>query len=148
MYFCLPNSDLINPLNSANSLFSVILRYEFLAFATDGPGEKNKAKRTGSCDVIIRIRDINDNQPEFPDEPYFGNVRENLPPGASVLVMSAVDKDDPNENGNAVMTYQLVSSAGGLFVINSTSGLISTTAKLDRERVDQYSVLLFCTCQC
>ena len=56
------------------------------------------------------------------------------------MEIAAVDRDDPAENGNAVMKYELISDARGLFRINSESGLITTTAALDRENVSEYSV--------
>lgn len=113
-------------------------RYDFLAFAVDAPGESSR--RTGSTDVTVIVRDINDNAPQFPNYPYIGHVEENMKAGASVMVMSAVDADDPNENGNAVMTYELIYNANGVFSIDRNSGLIRTNQVLDRESRDTYVV--------
>ena len=118
-------------------------RYDFLAFATDNPGAESR--RTGSCDVVVWIRDINDNPPRFPDDVYEGNVKENLKEGAHVMIISAVDKDDPNENGNAVMTYELIDDSDGHFRIDRDSGAISTRTKLDREEDDRYRLVVNAT---
>lgn len=120
-------------------------KYDFLAFATDNPGAEPGSRRTGSCDVVVWIRDINDNPPRFPDDAYEGSVKENQLPGARVMVLSAVDKDDPNENGNAVMTYELIDDSDGLFGIDRDSGVISTRVKLDREEDDRYRLVVNAT---
>lgn len=120
-------------------------RYDFLAFATDNPDSEAGSRRTGSCDVVVWIRDINDNPPRFPDVVYEGGVQENQLPGAHVMVLSAVDDDDPNENGNAVMSYALIDDADGMFRIDRDSGLITTRAKLDRELDDEYRLVVNAT---
>lgn len=120
-------------------------RYDFLAFATDNPEAEAGSRRTGSCDVVVWIRDINDNSPRFPDDSYEGGVQENQLPGASVMVLSAVDDDDPNENGNAVMSYELIDDSDGMFKIDRDSGLITTRAKLDRELDDEYRLVVNAT---
>lgn len=120
-------------------------RYDFLAFATDNPGAEPGSRRTGSCDVVVWIRDVNDNRPRFPDDVYEGRVKENQQPGARVMVLSAVDDDDPNENGNAVMSYELIDDSDELFKIDHDSGLITTRARLDRENVDEYRLVVNAT---
>lgn len=118
-------------------------RYDFLAFATDNPNAESR--RTGSCDVVVWIRDINDNPPQFPDDAYEGSVKENQKAGARVMRISAVDKDDPNENGNAVMTYKLIDDSNGLFRIDRDLGVISTRTELDREINDRYRLVVNAT---
>lgn len=113
-------------------------RYDFLAFATDNPDAGTGSRRTGSCDVVIWIRDINDNAPRFPDDLYEGRVRENQSADALVMKLSAVDDDDPNENGNAIMSYELIYDPFRLFRIERDTGLIRTRKKLDREETDEY----------
>ena len=120
-------------------------RYDFLAFATDNPESETGSRRTGSCDVIVWIRDINDNPPRFPDDAYEGRVQENQLSGARVMVLSAVDDDDPNENGNAVMSYEFIDDSDGMFRIDRDSGLITTSAKLDRELDDEYRLVVNAT---
>lgn len=120
-------------------------RYVFLAFATDNPYSDAGSRRTGSCDVEVRIRDKNDNPPRFPDGEYEGGVQENQLPGKGVMTMLAVDDDDPNENGNAVLSYQLLDDSGGLFKIDAHSGLITTLAMLDRESRDEYRLIVNAT---
>lgn len=120
-------------------------RYDFLAFATDNPNAEPGSRRTGSCDVVVWIRDVNDKRPHFPEDVYEGTVKENQLPGARVMVLSAVDEDDPNENGNAVISYELIDDAGGLFKIDRDSGLITTRRRLDRETDDEYQLVVNAT---
>lgn len=120
-------------------------RYDFLAFATDNPQSEAGSRRTGSCDVVVWIRDVNDNPPRFPDDIYEGGVQEELSPGANVMILSAVDDDDPNEDGNTVMTYEFIDDSGGLFSIDHDSGKITTRVELDREHKDEYRLVVNAT---
>ena len=120
-------------------------RYDFLAFATDNPESEAVSRRTGSCDVVIWIRDINDNAPRFPDDIYEGGVQENQSPGARVMELSAFDDDDPNESGNAIMSYELIDDSFGMFRIERDTGLIRTRVKLDREEDDEYLLVVNAT---
>lgn len=113
-------------------------RYDFLAYAIDAPG--HSSRRTGSTDITIIVKDVNDNRPEFPDVPYIGHVQENLGKGASVIMITAVDGDDPNEQGNAKIIYELIDDANGLFEIDRYKGLIKTRERLDREHRDEYTI--------
>lgn len=113
-------------------------RYDFMAFAVDAPGLASR--RTGSADITVIVRDVNDNRPEFPHVPYEGHVQENQAPGSSVIIITAVDNDDPDEGGNAKMTYEMLYDADGVFEIDKYSGLIRTTRKLDREAKNVYMV--------
>ena len=50
-----------------------------------------------------------------------------------MIVVQAIDEDDPSEEGNTDLTYTLDDDSNGLFVIDRTSGLISNTMTFDRE---------------
>ena len=100
--------------------------YFFTVQAYDG-------KNTGMADVKVEILDINDNAPEFPNKPYIGYVKEREPVGTSVVVVQAIDKDDPSANGNTELTYSLDNNADGRFAIKPENGLISTLKIFDRE---------------
>lgn len=43
--------------------------------------------------VFIRVKDVNDNAPEFKQKKYYAKVREDVRPGYLVTTVSAVDKD-------------------------------------------------------
>ena len=50
-----------------------------------------------------------------------------------MIVVQAIDEDDPSEEGNTDLTYTLDDDSNGLFVIDRTSGLIYNTMTFDRE---------------
>lgn len=80
------------------------------------------------------VLDINDEPPYFPNPPYIGTIEENNPPGTSVIVVQAVDEDDPSAGGGHTdLTYSLDDDSNGRFVIDENSGLITNTMTFDRE---------------
>lgn len=89
--------------------------------------------RTGSALVIITIEDVNDEKPRFTQPSYIFSVLENEPPGTMVGTVSAEDKDGPQFNSFAFAFLTETSTGPGTFVINPTTGTITTQKPLDRE---------------
>uniref|UniRef100_A0A3B4Z992 Neural-cadherin-like n=1 Tax=Stegastes partitus TaxID=144197 RepID=A0A3B4Z992_9TELE len=124
--------------------------WRFLVLATDEGG----AGLTGFADVLLEVRDINDNAPFFPcpalevDGCFVGQVPENSPADTSVMEMRAMDLDDPNEGKNAMLTYSIIKNIRNeinlnLFSINASTGTIYTVLRsLDREVEDRYLVVV------
>lgn len=97
----------------------------FKVFATDG---KFKAQ----AEVGVTLIDINDKTPVFLNQPYVGYVSENKPPGTEILPIHAVDSDRILSK-NTLITYTLTNDAGGKFIINQSTGMISSKVVFDRE---------------
>ncbi|KAG7474379.1 neural-cadherin-like [Solea senegalensis] len=124
--------------------------WRFLVLATDEEG----GGLTGFADVLLEVRDVNDNAPFFPcpalevDGCFVGQVPENSPADTSVMEMRAMDLDDPNEDRNTALTYSIVNNIRSdinlnLFSINATTGTIYTVLRyLDREVEDRYLVVV------
>uniref|UniRef100_A0A8C2WYZ7 Cadherin domain-containing protein n=1 Tax=Cyclopterus lumpus TaxID=8103 RepID=A0A8C2WYZ7_CYCLU len=124
--------------------------WRFLVLATDEGG----AGLTGFADVLLEVTDVNDNAPFFPcpaletDGCFVGRVPENSPTDTSVMEMHAVDLDDPNEGGNAALTYSIVGNVRNeinldLFSINASTGTVYTVLRsLDREAEQRYLVVV------
>ncbi|KAK2527877.1 neural-cadherin [Columba guinea] len=121
--------------------------WRFLVLATDESGEG----LTGFADVIIEVRDVNDNAPLFLcvlDGCFMGHIAEDSPADTSVIEMTAVDLDDPKAGTNAVLTYSIIQNVQNeinlnLFSIDSVSGTIYTVlGSLDREKEDKYLVVV------
>lgn len=93
------------------------------------------------------VLDINDEAPYFPNPPYIGTIEENKPPGTSVIVVQAVDEDDPNaDGGHTDLTYSLADDSNGRFVIDEDSGLITNTMTFDREgEPNEYNITVRAT---
>ncbi|XP_006818278.2 neural-cadherin-like [Saccoglossus kowalevskii] len=118
--------------------------------------DEDGAGLDGFADIVISLRDINDNAPTFPNGPYMGTVPEHslaVPgtgPGTYVMTMAAVDLDDPNEGDNAQCTYKIIENAEKdgevIFAIDPVTAEITTLVDwLDREDVPVYNIVVEAT---
>lgn len=90
-------------------------------------------RRQTEMSLTIKIRDVNDNRPQFERTDCFGNVPRYAPIGTEILTLSAVDFDADN-----FISYRMVSgNEDGCFNIDATSGTISVGCDLNDIRVDQ-----------
>ncbi|XP_077285553.1 cadherin-N2 [Arctopsyche grandis] len=118
-------------------------QWRFTVFAQDEDGEG----LVGYADVQVNLKDINDNAPIFPQTVYIGNVTENGTAGTIVMIMSAVDYDDPGEGNNAKLIYSIeknvIEEESGIpiFEIDPHTGVIKTAVCcLDREKTPDYTI--------
>uniref|UniRef100_A0A803SRL7 Cadherin-23 n=1 Tax=Anolis carolinensis TaxID=28377 RepID=A0A803SRL7_ANOCA len=93
-------------------------------------------RATSSATVFVNLLDLNDNDPTFQNLPFITEIPEGLPAGSSVFQVVAIDLDE-DVNGQVLYRMQ-VGMPRMDFVINSSSGLINSTAVLDRERIAEY----------
>ncbi|XP_049820796.1 fat-like cadherin-related tumor suppressor homolog isoform X5 [Aethina tumida] len=90
-----------------------------------------------SVEIYVEVLNENDNVPLSEKPVYYPHIAEDSPTGSTVLQLEAYDGDkDPTQK----ITYKIISgNPEGFFHINSTTGLITTTArKLDRETQDEH----------
>ncbi|XP_061491216.1 cadherin-23 isoform X4 [Rhineura floridana] len=93
-------------------------------------------RATSSATVFVNLLDLNDNDPTFQNLPFITDIPEGLPAGSSVFQVAAIDLD---EGLNGQVTYRMQVGMPRMdFVIDSSSGLINSTAVLDRERIAEY----------
>ncbi|XP_053548000.1 cadherin-23 [Bombina bombina] len=93
-------------------------------------------RATSSTTVIVNLLDLNDNDPTFQNLPFAAEILEGTAIGSSVFQVVAIDLD---EGLNGQVTYRMQVGMPRMdFVINSTTGLITSTAVLDRERTAEY----------
>ena len=117
-------------------------QWRFTVFAEDEGGNG----LVGYADVLVNLKDINDNPPFFPYSIYTGNVTENGTAGMTVMTMTATDYDDPTEGSHAKLKYSIeqnqVNENGELiFSIDEDTGVISTAVCcLDRETNPEYTI--------
>ncbi|CAL4133360.1 unnamed protein product, partial [Meganyctiphanes norvegica] len=97
--------------------------------------------------VTIRVKDINDNAPIFPNVTMYGEVQENGPIDLSVWRVSAWDADDASEGTNARLTYSIEKnvidekSGQSIFSVHPQTGLVKTAlCCLDRETTPEYQI--------
>ncbi|XP_062991159.1 protocadherin-23 [Elgaria multicarinata webbii] len=94
-------------------------------------------RRQSSLTAKIVILDVNDNYPSFVSSPL-SYVREDAEIGSLVHHIVA---QDPDQGRNGQVTYHLLSSnEDHSFVIDKTTGLLTTTFALDRECQEYYNL--------
>ncbi|XP_039469766.1 protocadherin Fat 4 [Oreochromis aureus] len=115
---------LVQPLD-----YSEVNMYTLKVQATDG----GTPSLVGNGSVVVKIKDENNNPPEFSKEIYHMPVYENLPGGASILVLEVTDKDEGGFS-NGYFLYN-----NDTFEINK-QGVVSLRrdVALDRETKDSY----------
>ncbi|XP_028986646.1 cadherin-18-like isoform X2 [Betta splendens] len=59
-------------------------------------------------EFIIKVQDVNDNAPTFPDGPFFATVPEMSDIGTSVFQVTASDADDPIYGNSAKIVYSIL----------------------------------------
>ncbi|XP_029931048.1 cadherin-12a isoform X2 [Myripristis murdjan] len=93
-------------------------------------------------EFIIKVQDINDNEPRFLDGPYTASVPEMSPTGTYVTQVTATDADDPTYGNSARIVYSILHGQP-YFSVDSKTGVIRTAlANMDREVKEDYQVLL------
>ncbi|XP_078201763.1 cadherin-23 isoform X2 [Callithrix jacchus] len=95
-------------------------------------------RATSSATVYVNLLDLNDNDPTFQNLPFVAEVLEGTPAGVSIYQVVAVDLD---EGLNGLVSYRMQVAMPRMdFLINSSSGVVVTTAELDRERIAEYQL--------
>ncbi|XP_044149262.1 cadherin-18 isoform X1 [Bufo gargarizans] len=93
-------------------------------------------------EFIIKVQDINDNAPEFPDGPYVVTVPEMSDVGTSVIQVTATDGDDPTYGNSARVVYSILQGQP-YFSVDPKTGVIRTALpNMDREAREHYSVII------
>ena len=87
-----------------------------------------------STTVVIDIMDGNNHAPVFNRSSYDGTFDENIPPGTSVLTVTATDQDH-GENG--YITYSITHPNAVPFSIDPYLGIISTSKPMDYELMNR-----------
>lgn len=93
--------------------------------------DKGSPPRSSTAHLIIHVNDVNDHEPVFEKSEYSAVLSELSPAGTYVASITATDEDT---GVNAQIFYEFVSgNTHQWFEINTSSGLITTKAALDRE---------------
>ncbi|XP_063133137.1 protocadherin alpha-4 isoform X19 [Rattus norvegicus] len=110
---------------------------KLLLVATDG----GKPELTGTVQILIKVLDVNDNEPTFPQSVYKVPLLENTANGTLVIKLNASDAD---EGANSEIVYSLSSDVSSTtrtkFQIDANSGEIRTTGELDYEEKTSYEI--------
>lgn len=102
----------------------------------DFPSTGFPYRRQSETSLTIKIRDVNDNRPQFERVDCVGSIPRYAPIGTEMLTLSAIDYDADN-----YISYRLVSgNEDGCFNIDATSGVISISCDLGDVRVDRRNI--------
>ncbi|KAJ8376892.1 hypothetical protein SKAU_G00074720 [Synaphobranchus kaupii] len=84
-------------------------------------------------EFIVKIQDINDNEPKFLDGPYQASVPEMSVIGTSVIQLTASDADDPTYGNSARVVYSVLQGQP-YFSVEPRTGIVRVSlADMDRE---------------
>uniref|UniRef100_A0A4W4GWN5 FAT atypical cadherin 1a n=1 Tax=Electrophorus electricus TaxID=8005 RepID=A0A4W4GWN5_ELEEL len=104
--------------------------YNLTVEATDGT-------RSTSTQVLIKVIDTNEHQPQFAQAKYEINIPEETQPGTKILKISATDKDDKKK-----LSYKLLSSTDPHslknFRLDPWTGFLYTAEELDHETMHRH----------
>uniref|UniRef100_A0A8C1QQB8 Cadherin 18 n=1 Tax=Cyprinus carpio TaxID=7962 RepID=A0A8C1QQB8_CYPCA len=93
-------------------------------------------------EFIIKVQDVNDNAPKFPDGPFSASVPEMADIGTSVFQITATDADDPTYGNSAKIVYSILQGQP-FFAVDPKTGVIRTALpNMDRETREMYSVII------
>ncbi|XP_030813549.1 protocadherin gamma-B5-like [Camarhynchus parvulus] len=96
--------------------------------------------RTGTAQLRINVTDANDNPPVFAQDRYRVSLREDTPPGSTVLNIFASDAD---AGTNARITYgfgEMPAKALQKFMVDGERGMITLQEALDFEDTRTFSL--------
>ncbi|ODN06167.1 Cadherin-23 [Orchesella cincta] len=97
-------------------------------------------RRKGHATCILRISDINDNNPVFTDSISSIQVNENTPVGT---VLAQIHAQDQDSGTFGKITYLLDrTSSNGKFSVDPETGKISVAEPLDREEQASYALVI------
>uniref|UniRef100_A0A3Q1HRW2 Cadherin domain-containing protein n=1 Tax=Anabas testudineus TaxID=64144 RepID=A0A3Q1HRW2_ANATE len=93
-------------------------------------------------EFIIKVQDVNDNAPTFPDGPFFATVPEMSDIGTSVFQVTASDADDPTYGNSAKIVYSILEGQSYFSVDPKTGTIRTAMSNMDRETRDHYAVVI------
>ncbi|KAM4687061.1 cadherin-9 [Amazona ochrocephala] len=93
-------------------------------------------------EFIIKIHDINDNEPKFTKDIYTASIPEMSRVGTSVIQVTATDADDANYGNSAKVVYSILQGQP-YFSVDPETGVIKTALPdMSRENREQYQVVI------
>ncbi|XP_062423989.1 cadherin-9 isoform X1 [Rhea pennata] len=93
-------------------------------------------------EFIIKIHDINDNEPKFTKDMYTASIPEMSGVGTPVIQVTATDADDANYGNSAKIVYSILQGQP-YFSVDPETGIIKTALPdMSRENREQYQVVI------
>ncbi|KAK7016210.1 long-chain fatty acid transporter fat1 [Halocaridina rubra] len=114
-----------------------VSKYTFTVVATDGGPQPLSA----TAQVIVTVKDYNDNPPVFLRDTYLTAVPEDTATGTAVIELSVNDADEVSSPLDYFIT---AGNSDGQFLVHA-SGQVYVAAPLDREDQDEYTLTVTAT---
>ncbi|XP_072940790.1 protocadherin-like wing polarity protein stan [Epargyreus clarus] len=123
--------------------YEQVRSYRLVIRAQDG----GSPSRSNTTQLLVNVKDVNDNAPRFYTSLFQESVSESVPVGYSIVRVQAYDAD---EGINAELTYSLSDKDYGgnndmPIAIDPRSGWVYTSAPLDREVQSKYQLQVTAT---
>uniref|UniRef100_A0A2K5HD65 Cadherin domain-containing protein n=1 Tax=Colobus angolensis palliatus TaxID=336983 RepID=A0A2K5HD65_COLAP len=96
--------------------------------------------KSGTTLVLIKVLDINDNAPEFPQSLYEVQLPEDRPIGSWIVTISAKDLDAGNYGKISYTFFHASEDIRKTFEINPISGEVNLRSPLDFEVIQSYTI--------
>lgn len=129
--------SLVKPLD-----YEQVRSYRLVIRAQDG----GSPSRSNTTQLLINVKDVNDNSPRFYTSLFQESVSENVPVGYSIVRVQAYDAD---EGPNAELNYALIDKEYNgndiPITIDTKTGWVYTSAQLDREIQSKYQLQVTAT---
>lgn len=85
---------------------------------------------TGTAAIVVKVKDLEDNGPEFVSQSSVTRISESVPKGSYVTTVRAIDGD---RGVNNKIKYSIHRGGNNMFKIDEDTGIITTIKSLDRE---------------
>ncbi|XP_071125252.1 protocadherin Fat 1-like isoform X4 [Mytilus edulis] len=100
--------------------------------------DRSSAPLSSSTFVTINVTDVNDNQPEFVQNPYKLTLKEDVPINEVILHLTASDADT-----NSIILYSIIKgNTMDKFDVNPKDGQLLIKNALDREMVNNFELTI------
>lgn len=98
--------------------------------------DSGRPRLSAVTNLVVRVVDVNDNPPQFASKYYFASISEGVDLGTDVVRVMATSRDI---GVNAEISYTIIAgNEHRKFGIETETGLVSVTGKLDFERAKEY----------
>ncbi|XP_028315966.1 protocadherin Fat 2 isoform X1 [Gouania willdenowi] len=91
-------------------------------------------------DLVVVVKDINDNPPKFLPQIYTVKVPEDVPVGTLLVWVETVDMD---LGGGGMVSYKLKNTESGTFHLDSSTGALTLEKDLDFEKSSSYNLTVW-----
>ncbi|XP_018621325.2 cadherin-7 isoform X2 [Scleropages formosus] len=114
----------------------------FYTLRAQAINRKNNQPIEPESEFIVKVQDINDNMPQFQNEPYMSIIPEMSPTGTTVMQVTATDADDPQYGNNAKLIYSILQGEPYFSVEPKTGIIVTSLPDMDREAREKYFVIV------